>query len=201
MVLGYHAIFGTYGFWLPNDPRGSWSEFVGMYELYRRHGPVTMTKERRSLAHREHNSAARLAAKELLPRPPVVLNGVQARAVGHGLQNSFSKGRVTVWACAIMPDHVHVVFGRHRQLAELIVNLMKGAATRALVKEQLHPFLSELNEAGQVPQCWAEGQWIVYLNSVEVILRAIRYVEENPTKDGLHPQYWSFVTPFSHDFV
>jgi len=27
MVIAYHAIFSTYGFWLPNDPRGSWSEF------------------------------------------------------------------------------------------------------------------------------------------------------------------------------
>jgi hypothetical protein len=28
MILGYHVIFGAYGFWLPNDPRGSWSDFV-----------------------------------------------------------------------------------------------------------------------------------------------------------------------------
>lgn len=28
MVLAYHVIFGAYGFWLPNDPRGSWSKFV-----------------------------------------------------------------------------------------------------------------------------------------------------------------------------
>jgi hypothetical protein len=29
MILAFHAIFGAYGFWLPNDPRGSWSDFVG----------------------------------------------------------------------------------------------------------------------------------------------------------------------------
>jgi len=29
MIVGYHVIFGMYGFWLPNDPSGSWSEFVG----------------------------------------------------------------------------------------------------------------------------------------------------------------------------
>ena len=28
MILGAHVIMGLYGFWLPNDPRGSWSEFV-----------------------------------------------------------------------------------------------------------------------------------------------------------------------------
>jgi REP element-mobilizing transposase RayT len=201
MVLGYHAIFGAYGFWLPNDPRGSWSEFLGMYELYRKHGPATKTTERRSVAHRIHDTASRLAAKELLTRPPVVFNGVQGRAVGHGLQESFRKGSVTVWACAIMPDHVHVVFARHRQPSELIVNFMKGAATRALVAEKVHPFLSDFNEVGKVPQCWAEGQWIVYLDSIEDIRRAIQYVEQNPVKDGLPPQSWPFVTRFSPDFV
>ena len=34
VVLGYHIIFTAYGFWLPNDPRGSWSEFVAAWELF-----------------------------------------------------------------------------------------------------------------------------------------------------------------------
>ena len=37
MVRAYHAIFTTYGFWLPNDPRGSWSDFVRSWELFK-HG-------------------------------------------------------------------------------------------------------------------------------------------------------------------
>lgn len=35
MVLASHVILGAYGFWLPNDPRGSWSTFVGAWDLYR----------------------------------------------------------------------------------------------------------------------------------------------------------------------
>ena len=201
MVHAYHAIFGTYGFWLPNDPRGSWSEYVGLYELYRQFGPATKTTARHSVAHASHDHAAREAAKQILVRPPVVFTGLQARAVGHGFAESFRKGGVTVWACAILPDHVHVVFGRHRQESELIVNFMKGAATRALVKEKLHPFLAELDEFGQVPQCWAERQWIVYLDSASDIVRAIRYTEENPNKDGLPAQRWPFVTPFHPESI
>ena len=34
-VLVAHVIITTYGFWLPNDPRGSWSDFVGAWELLR----------------------------------------------------------------------------------------------------------------------------------------------------------------------
>jgi len=33
MVLGYHFIFSAYGFWLPNDPRGSWSDTIRVYDL------------------------------------------------------------------------------------------------------------------------------------------------------------------------
>ncbi|GAI66265.1 unnamed protein product, partial [marine sediment metagenome] len=28
MVIAYHAIFTTYGTWLPNDPRGSYSKEI-----------------------------------------------------------------------------------------------------------------------------------------------------------------------------
>ena len=51
MVLGYHVIIGAYGFWLPNDPRKSWSDFVGSWDLFR-FGKATTTTETRSLAGR-----------------------------------------------------------------------------------------------------------------------------------------------------
>jgi hypothetical protein len=43
-VLAYHVVFGAYGFWLPNDPRGSWSDFVASWELFRAGGPVGRTE-------------------------------------------------------------------------------------------------------------------------------------------------------------
>ena len=48
MVHGYHLILTMYGFWLPNDPRGSWSEFVRQWELLR-FGRANKTMDRRSL--------------------------------------------------------------------------------------------------------------------------------------------------------
>ncbi len=35
MILAARLIFSAYGFWLPNDPRGSWSDFVRPWELLR----------------------------------------------------------------------------------------------------------------------------------------------------------------------
>jgi len=195
MVLGYHAIFGAYGFWLPNDPRGSWSDYVGLYELYRQHGPATKTTTRQSVAHARHDRQAREAAKALLPRPAVAFDDVQIGAIARGFETSFVKGRVTVWECAIMPDHVHVVFGRHRCDAEYIVNCMKGSGTRELLTAGIHPFQDE-SIGNKAPHCWAERQWIVYLDTVELIENAIRYVAKNPEKAGLPRQHWPFVVPF-----
>jgi hypothetical protein len=39
MVLAYHLIVTAYGFCLPINPRGSWSDFVWAWEL-RRFGPA-----------------------------------------------------------------------------------------------------------------------------------------------------------------
>ena len=63
MVRWYHLIMTAYGFWLPNDPRGSWSEFVASWELYK-FGAATKTNEKRSLARDPHDKIATPCCKE-----------------------------------------------------------------------------------------------------------------------------------------
>jgi REP element-mobilizing transposase RayT len=195
MVLGNHVIFGARGFWLPNDPRGSWSDFVGSWELFR-HGPATKTDETRSLAYREHDRSQRLAAKESLKLPAVQFTGLQARAIGTGFATYVKRSGLVVWACAILPDHVHLVLGRHRLLAEQLVIQLKGQATEQLMTEGIHPYVGLKDRQGRTPKCFARGEWKVHLNSIEDIVRAIRYVENNPIKEGKRLQQWSFVVPF-----
>jgi REP element-mobilizing transposase RayT len=196
MVLGYHVIFTAYGFWLPNDPRGSWSDFVGSWELFR-FGPATKVTTRRSVAARPHDRALRLAAKQALKYPPVHFSGIQARAIGHGFAESIRRGGVMLWACSILPEHVHLVIARHTCKIEWVVNHLKGEATRALRQEQLHPFAAYLAPDGTLPMCWARKLWKVFLDSVEDVQRAIRYVEHNPIKEGKPLQRWSFVQPYT----
>jgi len=195
MIVAYHVIFSTYGFWLPNDPRGSWSDFVGAWDLYR-YGKATKTSETRSLAARPHNRALRLTAKQSLKRPAVKFNGTQARAVGRGFADYAEQSELAILACAILPDHVHLVLSRHRLLVEKLVIQLKGAATRRLVSEGMHPFQRLTEPGGRPPPCFARGQWKVYLDENEDVSRAIRYVDQNPVKEGLPPQHWSFVTPY-----
>ena len=196
MVIGSHVIFGAYGFWLPNDPRGSWSEFVGSWELFR-YGPATKTTETRSVAHRPHDRAKRLATKEALAHPAVQFDGAQTEAVAAGFAKYAAEAGLLVWACAVMPDHVHLVVGRHRLDVEKLVMQLKGRATTKLTEAGVHPFEPE---DGKRPKCFARGEWKVFLETAEDIHRAVAYVENNPVKEGRPVQRWPFVTPFA-EFV
>ena len=204
-VLGYHVIITAYGFWLPNDPRGSWSDFVRSWELFRAAGPATTTDERRSVVHRPHDRARRLAAKQALKRPPVTFDGRQALAVVNGFGDSAERDGLTVWACAVMPDHAHFVLARRGPLAlarrtgpgslRTTATRLKAGATKRLKHENRHPFGHLANERGKVPKAFSRGEWAVFLGTPGDVRRAIRYVEQNPTRDGYKPQTWPFVVP------
>ena len=199
MVLASHVIFGTYGFWLPNDPRGSGSDFVGSWELFR-YGKATKVTTRASVAAAPNNRQLRAAAKQVLKYPPVIFTGLQARTVARGFAESAARGNVTVYACAILPEHVHIVIARHEVMVEKIVALFKANATRQLILEKLHPFMAYRTKCGRVPTCWGENCWKVFLNSEEDVGRAIKYVQDNPIKDGKRLQTWSFVKPIPVSF-
>ncbi|MGB0768692.1 MAG: hypothetical protein ACPGYV_13410 [Phycisphaeraceae bacterium] len=62
MIQAYHLILSFYGFWLPNDERGSWSERVRKVEL-RRFGPASKVETRQSRADQPLNPARREAMR------------------------------------------------------------------------------------------------------------------------------------------
>jgi hypothetical protein len=85
---------------------------------------------------------------------------------------------------------------RHRHPVEQIVEQMKGAATRALLDHEIHPFVSHTARQTRIPPIWSRGRWKVFLSSESDIVRAIQYVNDNPVKAGMPRQDWTFVTPY-----
>jgi len=195
MIVAYHVTFGAYGFWLPNDPRGSWSQFVGAWELFRVGGKATKTTESRSVAARPHDREKRLGTKHALKNPPVNFTPDQVLAIGKGFGDYASKSGLVVLACAVLADHVHLAFARNRLDPEQVVNKLKGSATTRLVNAGIHPFQHQKPRDGSPPKCFAQGQWVVFLDPDDVI-RSIEYVENNPVKEGLPRQMWDFVQPW-----
>ena len=80
MMLGFHCIFSVYGFWLPNEPRGSWSDFVRSWELVR-FGPATKVTTRRSLAAVPYDYQLKTQMQAVLQYKPVHFTGQQAQTI------------------------------------------------------------------------------------------------------------------------
>jgi REP element-mobilizing transposase RayT len=93
----------------------------------------------------------------------------------------------TCYACAIMPDHIHIVLRKHKHLAEeMIANLQR---------ESLHG-IQMLNQRHPDHPVWGGPGWKVFLNTPTDIERTIRYVEDNPIKARLPKQSFEFVTKY-----
>ena len=197
MIHGYHVVLPMYGFWLPNDPRGSWSDFVRRWELVR-FGPATKGLDRRAMDQlSEFELQQREAARQALAYPPVSIDGHQALSIAHGFAEKSTKSNYTIWACSILPEHTHLVIARHIYKVEQIANLLKGAATRQVIQDGRHPLAAYAKPGERPPRMWAAHEWKVYLDNEEAIEHAIRYVEENPVRECKRSQSWPFVTPFA----
>lgn len=89
-VIAYHVVISAYGFWLPNDPRGSNSTFVRAWRLLP-FGTATTVHHTRSVARAPHDWRLRRAAKGVLKYAPVAFNGEQARSIGMGFAKAIRK--------------------------------------------------------------------------------------------------------------
>ncbi len=176
MVIAYHAIFTTYGTWLPNDPRGSHSRQIYNEEL-RAFGEI---KYGRQIPQPPRNFVSRFhtEAVKKLARSPIYLDLEKILLVAAGFSAVVVRLDLRVLACAIMSNHVHVVIRRGKHRIEYLVNQLKGAATQKL---------------GLVHTPWTRKGWKVFLNDDEAVDTCCRYVEANPASAGLRPQVWPFL--------
>jgi REP element-mobilizing transposase RayT len=164
MIHAFHSIFSMYGFWMPNDPRGSGSNYVANWELFR-YGAATHVKTRRSVAAKSHDRSIRMTAKTTLKYSPVHVTGLQARAIVEGFALAIDVADYHIQACAVLPDHVHLVIAWHPRDIRRIVGHLKSKATAHLKDTQLW-----LDSERPV---WGQHGWNVYLDSYKAVRRAI----------------------------
>ena len=94
-----------------------------------------------------------------------------------------------VFACAILPTHVHLVVAVHTNPPRRIIGHFKARATQSLNREGIHPLENQASP-------WSVKGWAVFLDTDDEVFRAIEYVNKNPIKEGLPPQRWKFVVPY-----
>jgi len=67
----------------------------------------------------------------VLKFPLLEFSSGDTRAIASGFAEAVSRRRYTCYACAIMPDHVHLILRKHRDKAErMIENLQQSGRLR-----------------------------------------------------------------------
>ena len=182
MIIAYHAIFTTYGTWLPNDPRGSYSKAIYNAELARlrdiHYGRRNPQPDRNAIRR------FRVTAMPRLSRPPYYLTNETRHVVADAFAEVVGRLCLNVPACAIMNDHVHFLAWRSKYTIEYMVNQLKGGATLALTLDHTP---------------WTKGCWKVFINDELSLRAAAKYIEANPDAARLRSQQWGFVTPLPPD--
>ncbi len=191
MIHAYHATFGTYGSWFPNDPRGSASRYVGSKQLYGRGGSPDRTQRMDFARLTQYEKQIHRELQTRLKRIAVVLSDEHRLIVAKGMEGFVTQTNVQVWAAAIMHCHVHLVFARCGRKAETIVDEIKATCERELGKLNCLPVGCDADNS-----IWADGRWISFLDTDEKIDSAIAYVMDNPVKEGREIQRWPFVVKY-----
>lgn len=185
IVIAHHLILHGYGHWLPNDPRGSGSEEIREQKLAGL-GPVHFGRKRVQPPRDELRAVGR-AAQPLLDFPLLWFDDAKRQALGESIGEALRNLGYTVWACAILRNHVHLCVRRHRDDAQTMWARL-AAQTRSGLRLFAH--------VPATHPVWSERPYKVFLYTPDDVRRVIAYIERNPVKEGLPPQLWPFVAPY-----
>jgi hypothetical protein len=185
LVIAHHLMWTLYGWWLPNDPRGSTSRTIRS-DLIAELGALHAGRKAVQPAGHElrafYQQAAQTLTHPLLSFAPAEF-AIVAEAIGYAI----SECGYTCYACAIMPDHVHLVVRKHRDLGEAMIERVQSLSRERLIEADLRKMPHPV---------WTRGGWKVFLDYPDAVRRSVRYVEENPEKIGLARQSWPFVAAY-----
>lgn len=123
-----------------------------------------------------------------VPKHPI-LNFKQTEfpIIADVLANTTRECNYTCYACAIMPDHVHILIRKHKHQAEDMLDHFQAATRLRLRTEKLRP------DAHPV---WGGPGWKVFLDTPDSIRRTIGYIDGNPSQWRLPRQSWPFVKEY-----
>ena len=78
-------------------------------------------------------------AEERLDFPVIRFDEIQRNAIGESIGHIISEFNYTCYACAIMPDHLHLVIRKHCDDAEQMIGNFQGMSRAELLKQSLVP--------------------------------------------------------------
>ncbi len=190
-VIAAHLVFTLYGHWAVNDPRGSGSsafiddkfEMLGPIHHGRKSAHAQPTPEELRSFHHKHS--------ELLNFRTIWIDDLKRKEIAIAIEEVIKTQRYTCYACAICANHLHLIIRTHRDKA----NTMWDNIAENIKHRLRHRFPDEV--CANHPVISARP-YKVFLKSTEDVWRCIKYIDANPTKEGLEQQHWPFVTPYNN---
>ncbi len=184
-VIAYHLVWTAYGWWLPNDPRGSGSHAIRS-DFLAELGEIHLGRKKKRLqpAGKDVRRFYETASARL-KHPLLTFDEMQRAIIGAAFAEVINQERYTSYACAVMPDHVHILIRKHKHSAEEMAERLKELSRTKLIEQG--------QRAATHPIWTADSGWSVFLDHPDEVRRTIRYIVENPIKIGLPAQRWHFV--------
>jgi REP element-mobilizing transposase RayT len=171
-----------YGHWLPNDPRGSGSteickaDFSELGDFHFGRKDDQPTRDELRDFFRE--------AEPLLDHDIVWFDERLRRTIACAFAEVIRQHGYTVWACAILRNHAHLVIPTNKFRSEAIWDqFARASATSLRSSAPIKP-----NHL-----IWSHRPYKVFLKTRRAVRTRIGYVEPNPEKEGLPRQSWPFV--------
>lgn len=182
VIIAHHLILHGYGHWLPNDPRGSGSQTVKKRNLSAL-GPVHFGRKSIQPPRSELREFYQGAAPRL-DFEPMWFDDAKRQAIGEVFSQIVTEKRYTVWACAVLRNHAHLCVRRHRDDAQVIWSTFADASQAAL---------RQLQDIDDNHPIWSNRPYSVFLSTPDDVRRVVTYIGNNPPKEKLPRQKWSFV--------
>ncbi len=159
---GIHAIWTTYGTWLPGDARGHWSALFDFY------GHVLQSGQQLNPPH----AATHTRATSLMREPEKVLNEEELQLVKETLDAYLAPGvpgeTWRIHATAIERTHVHLLFGPLNDPIGEVVGRIKSRTSSELLKLPLNQDRRRI---------WTTGYWKVFLFDDNAMAQVARYID------------------------
>jgi len=185
IVIGHHLIWTAYGWWLPNDPRGSNSHSIAS-KVIAELGELHYGRKKVQPAGWEIRAFYE-RAQEVLLFPLLTFDEAARGEIAAAFAAVIEAERYTYYACAIMPDHVHLLIRKHKHLAEEMIDRPQ-CDSRARLAESHHRMTDH--------PAWGGPGWKVFLDHPDEVRRTITYIEKNPLLLRLPKQRWPFVKEY-----
>ena len=184
-MIAHHLVWTAYGCWLPNDPRGSNSHTIAsdaIAELGELHYGRKNVQPAGWVIRAFYERA-----REVLSFPLLKFDADVRQEIGTAFGAVIEAERYTCYACAVMPDHVHLLIRKHKHTAEEMIDRLQHAGRERLV---------ETRHRNYGHPTWGGPGWKVFLDHPDEVRRTITYIEKNPLPYKFPVQQWPFVKEY-----